>query len=56
MTTRAEPEDHLWSADHSLRDAALDEIFTSGRKELGTVLMLNASDVSSNGIAQNVTI
>jgi len=23
MTTRAEPEDHLWSADHSLRNAAL---------------------------------
>jgi len=22
-TTRAEPEDHLWSADHSLRNAAL---------------------------------
>jgi len=25
MTTRAEPEDHLWSADHSLRNAALDD-------------------------------
>jgi len=24
-TTRAEPEDHLWSADHSLRNAALEE-------------------------------
>jgi hypothetical protein len=23
-TTRAEPDDHLWSADHSLRNAALD--------------------------------
>jgi len=23
-TTRAEPEDHLWSADHSLRNAGLD--------------------------------
>jgi hypothetical protein len=25
-TTRAEPEDHLWSADHSLRNAAVGEI------------------------------
>ena len=24
-TTRAEPEDHLWSADHSLRNAGLNE-------------------------------
>jgi len=24
-TTRAEPEDHLWSADHGLRNAGLDE-------------------------------
>jgi hypothetical protein len=24
-TTRAEPEDHLWSADHSLRNAAVEE-------------------------------
>jgi len=24
-TTRAEPEDHLWSADHSFRNAALNE-------------------------------
>ena len=24
-TTRAEPEDHLWSADHSLGNAGLDE-------------------------------
>jgi len=24
-TTRAEPEDHLWSADHSLRNAVLDD-------------------------------
>jgi len=24
-TTRAEPEDHLWSADHSLRSADLDQ-------------------------------
>jgi hypothetical protein len=23
-TTRAEPEDHLWSADHSLRNAGVD--------------------------------
>jgi hypothetical protein len=25
-TTRAEPEDHLWSADHSLRNAAITHI------------------------------
>jgi len=25
MTTRAEPEDHLWSTDHSLRNGAVEE-------------------------------
>jgi hypothetical protein len=38
-TTRAEPEDHLWSADHSLGNAGVDEqlLVTDARSELNYV-------------------
>jgi len=35
-TTRAEPEDHLWSADHSLRNAGLEYCATA----IETVLIM----------------
>ena len=43
-TTRAEPEDHLWSADHSLRNAALPYLplvyYTTGVANKNRVLFL----------------